>query len=71
MSWKPEVLVVGDPKWYDNGLRFADKLEAVAYVNDLADRWTSVRDTRTTEVEDPVTHRWVMGQAQRVEAADE
>ena len=69
-SWKAEVLVGGDVKWYDNGLRFADKLEATAYVNDLADRWTSVRDTRTTETEDPVTHQWTLGRALRIEEAD-
>jgi hypothetical protein len=67
MSWKAEVLVGGDTKWYDNGLRFVGKLEAMAYGNDLADRWTSVREVRVAESEDQVTHNWAAGRALRIE----
>ena len=51
MSWKPEVRVKGDAKWYGNAIRCETKEEAEAYVRDLAARWTSVVETRV--VEDP------------------
>ena len=63
MSWKPEVLVLNDPKWYGNALTFETKDEAEAYVRDLGSRWTSVRKTRVTECDDPVTGRWSLGRA--------
>jgi hypothetical protein len=44
MSWKPEVLAVGDDKWATNGLRFATKEEAEAYALDLSLHYTMMRD---------------------------
>jgi hypothetical protein len=58
-SFKPEVTTDGSGKWSGNSLRFATREEAEASVNDLAWRWTLVRDTRTAESDDPVTHAWV------------
>jgi len=63
MSWKPEVIVAGDPKWYDNGLRFQTQDEAEKYVRDLESRWISVTKTRTTEVEDDWNSFWSLGRA--------
>jgi len=67
MSWKAEVLVGGDPKWYDNGLRFQTQVEAEGYVRDLEGRWTSVRKTRTAEVEEDWNSFWREGRAIRKE----
>ena len=61
MSWKPEVRVPVDNKWYDNAVRFETEAEAHAYALDLESRWTSVREIRTTEVDDPVNAKWING----------
>ena len=63
MSWKPEVQTAGDgDTWIGNGLRFATKAESESYVMDLAMRWTAVKDVRSIEVTDPVTHHITAGQ---------
>jgi hypothetical protein len=59
MSWKPEVLAVGDDKWVTNGLRFATKEEAEAYISAM--HWTLVYETCVVETDDPVNYRWVEG----------
>lgn len=61
MSWKAEVIADGSGEWVSNALRFATKAEAESYVSDLYMRWTSVRQTRAVECDDPVTHRWEAG----------
>ena len=61
-SYAPEVIADFTGKWYGNALRFATKQEAEANVSDLAFRWTSVRDTRVVESDDPVNYRWVNGE---------
>jgi hypothetical protein len=58
MSWKAEVIADTYGKWCGNGLCFATEQEAQSYVLDLAMRWTAVRDTRTVESPDAVTHKW-------------
>jgi len=58
MSFKPEVIADASGKWCGNGLTFNTEAEALAYVNDLMWRWTSVRETRVVEVDDPATHYW-------------
>ena len=63
MSWKPEVIADSSGKWAGNALRFTTELEAKEYAVDLMQRWTSVRQIRATESEDPVTHAWVGGRA--------
>jgi hypothetical protein len=67
MSWKPEVLAVGDDKWVTNGLRFATKEEAEAYALDLSLHYTMVRDTRAVEVDDPVNYTYHDHQRRPVE----
>ena len=63
MSWKPEVQTAGDgDTWTGNGLRFATKEESDSYVMDLCMRWTAVKDVRSIEVADPVTHHITAGQ---------
>ena len=61
MSWKPEVRVPADNKWYDNAIRFETEAEAYAYARELESRWTQVREIRTSEVDDPVNADWVDG----------
>jgi hypothetical protein len=59
MSYKPEVQADSSGTWAGNALRFATKEESDTYVTDLAIRWTLVRDTRSIEVNDPITARIV------------
>ena len=61
MSWKPEVIVDSSGKWCGNALRFATREEALDNARNLASRWTSVRDFRAAESEDPVNYRWTVG----------
>jgi hypothetical protein len=65
-SWRPEVQVGTDPKWYPNALRFATRQEAADNVRDLEMRWFAVTATRVMPSEDPVNHRWVDGALQPV-----
>jgi hypothetical protein len=58
MSWKPEVVADGSGKFFGNALRFATREEAEANVHALMMRWTSVRETRVVECEDPVNYAW-------------
>jgi hypothetical protein len=58
-SWKPEVQVVGDEKWYDNSLRFETKEEAEEYANGLFQRWTQAKAHRVSESDDPVNFKYV------------
>jgi len=57
-SFKPQVMVSNDTKWYDNALRFATQYEAEAAARDLAGRWTAVRKHRAAPSEDPVNSQW-------------
>jgi len=61
MSWKAEIQVAGDPKWYDNAVRFATKREAEQYAEDLYQRWTTAKNWRAAKADDPVTASWVGG----------
>jgi len=63
MSWKPEVVADNSGKWIGNGLTFHTRVEADAYVRDLTVRWTSVREYRVVESDDPVSHIWRHGKA--------
>jgi hypothetical protein len=58
MSWKPEVIADSSGEFFGNALRFATKEEAEANVANLASRWTSVRETRVVECDDPVNYAW-------------
>ncbi len=61
MSFKPEVIVDNSGEWCGNRLVFATKQESDSYADDLRWRWTLVREFRSVETGDPVTHRWVPG----------
>jgi hypothetical protein len=61
MSHKPEVIADHTEVWCGNGLRFATEQEATVYVNDLARRWTAVRDVRVVPSEGDVNARIVNG----------
>jgi hypothetical protein len=56
MSWKADVVADSSGEWVSNALRFGTKQEAIAYANNLAMRWTLVRDLRVTESVDPVNY---------------
>lgn len=62
MSWKAEIKVPNDPKWYDNAVRFKSRDEALNYGRDLYNRWTTAEHWRVIETDDDVTARWVAGQ---------
>ena len=53
-SFKVEVNTFGAPAddWPSNRLRFATKLAAEVYANDLASRWTAVREWRVVKSND-------------------
>ncbi len=62
VSWKAEVQADDfSHTWVSNGLRFATREEAQAYVDDLASRWIAARKTRIVESSDPVTHGYAEG----------
>lgn len=57
-SYKPQVQVVNDNKWYDNALRFATHLEAMNYALDLHLRWTQTSAYGVAESSDEPTHTY-------------
>ena len=61
MAWKPEVRVANDERWYDNAVRCETEAEALAYGRDLEMRWTSAKEIRATQCDDPVNGKWVDG----------
>jgi len=67
MSWAPQVIADSSGKFFGNALRFATREEAQANVLALQDRWTSVREVRVVETDDPVTARWVDGRTEHLE----
>ena len=52
MSYKVEVLTIGDTNYCGNGLRFKEKPDAETYAVDLAIRWLAVKDYRVVESQD-------------------
>jgi len=54
VSWAPEVIADDSGKWCGNGLRFATEAEARGWAQDLAMRWTLVRDYRAVPSNEPV-----------------
>ena len=57
-SYKAEVIADNSGTWAGNELRFATRKEAECYVYDLMMRWTSVRETRVVESDEPVNRLW-------------
>jgi hypothetical protein len=60
MSWAPQATTESG-QWVGNGLRFATREEAEAYVVGLA----LGRNTRVVESPDPVNYRWENGRVVR------
>jgi hypothetical protein len=62
MSWKPEIKVTNDPKFYQNGQTFATKQEALASAENRFYNWTMAEKYRAVEVDtqdNPVNYKWV------------
>lgn len=53
-SFKVGVKTAGDTDWVFNALRFSTQEKAEKYGNDLASRWTAVRDWQVIPSNDPV-----------------
>ena len=66
-SYKPEVIADSTGKWCGNSLRFATREEAEQNVRDLAFRWTSVRETRVVESDEPVNYSYRDRQLRAIE----
>lgn len=49
-----------------NALRFATAAEADAYGAELFSRWTMPTGFRVAETDDPITHAWIDGKAERI-----
>lgn len=62
MSWKPEIKVASDEKWYSNQLVFASKEEAEEYARNLYYRWTATVAWRAVQSEDTVNYTYLFGQ---------
>ncbi len=68
MAYKAEVIADNSGKWVSNQLSFATAEEAAAYVDDLARRWTLVRETRVVLADGSPTHKWEHGGVSPVHA---
>jgi hypothetical protein len=62
-SYKPGVIVDRSGQWSGNECRFATEREAKDYVDDLAMRWTLVRNVCVIQSDDPVNCKWENGKA--------
>jgi hypothetical protein len=60
-------VITDSGQWAGNGLRFATKEEAEAYVAEFS----LVRNTRAVESSDPVNYRWENGRLARHEPQPE
>jgi hypothetical protein len=56
MSFKPEVQVGSDPKWYGNSVAFATREEAEYSAKDLYNRWGMTTAWRAVESDEPVNY---------------
>jgi len=57
MSYKVQFKTLGDPKFYDNAVRFATAEEAEAEGADRYARWTMAEAYRVVESDDPVNYK--------------
>ena len=60
-SWKAQVIADSSGKWSDNAIRLPTKEQAECYARDLTWRWTSVREWRVVQSQDPVNYDWQDG----------
>jgi hypothetical protein len=70
VSFKVEVMVIGESKWAGNALRFATGPEAEEAAKELAARWIMVQEWRVAESDDPVNYKWENGGAVSVATAE-
>ena len=49
--FKVEVIADASGEWCGNGMRFHSRADAERYADDLASRWTAVREWRVVECE--------------------
>lgn len=62
MPFKPEFQIIdGGERWYRNGLTFATKREADAFVLAFKKRWDKVTACRVARVRERVNSAWVDG----------
>lgn len=66
MSFKVEVLGVGEKTWVSNGLRFATAQEADDSGHELSMRWFGMSEYRVAESADAVNYQFVNGQNVRL-----
>ena len=66
MSFAPMVRTTDYGPFAGNGLRFATREEAQAWLDDLMCRWFAVTDVRVDESTDPVNYAWVNGTLEEV-----
>lgn len=70
-SWRPEVTADSSGKWSSNALRFRTELEAYQSANDLAQRWTLVRDWRAAPSDDEPNYEIRAGELIRIDGETE
>ncbi len=58
MSYKCQIKVYGDPKFYDNAVRFATREEADSAGQNKLWNWTMADEYRVVESTDPANYRW-------------
>lgn len=58
MSFAPMVRTTDNGPFAGNGLRFATREEAQAWLDDLVMRWYAVTGTQVVESADPVNYKY-------------
>jgi hypothetical protein len=61
MSFKVEILAVGETKFVANALRFGTDQEGKDYGNDLLSRWFGAKEFRVVPSDDPVNYIFSAG----------
>lgn len=70
MSYAPMVRTTDGGPFAGNGLRFATREEAQAWLDDLVMRWYAVTDVRVDESTDPVNYTLKNGLLEEVQQSD-
>jgi hypothetical protein len=58
VSYKTQLKVVNDKKFYDNAIRLATPEEAKNYGEHKLDTWSAAVEYQVVESDDPVNYRW-------------
>jgi hypothetical protein len=56
-----DILLIGEPKWASNKVRFLDEGEALAFADGLCDRWTIIDKIRVVPEAWPVAEEYAEG----------